>query len=91
MLLNVHRQNFSETRYIFSIFMSMPTSVGLFISGLCGLLFIIIFIFININLIISLKQMHLVFLNIPYLGGDYMIPVSRDEILSHFAGIPAMF
>ena len=24
------------------------------------------------------------------LGGDYMIPVSRDEILSRFAGIPAV-
>ena len=24
------------------------------------------------------------------LGGDYMIPVSRDEILSLFAGIPAV-
>ena len=24
------------------------------------------------------------------LGGDYIIPVSRDEILSHFAGIPAV-
>ena len=23
-------------------------------------------------------------------GGDYMIPVSRDEILSRFAGIPAV-
>ena len=25
-----------------------------------------------------------------YIGGDYMIPVNRDEILSHFAGIPAV-
>ena len=24
------------------------------------------------------------------LGGDYMIPVSQDEILSRFAGIPAV-
>ena len=24
------------------------------------------------------------------LGGDYMISVSRDEILSRFAGIPAV-
>ena len=24
------------------------------------------------------------------LGGDYMIPVGRDEILSRFAGIPAV-
>ena len=24
------------------------------------------------------------------LGGDYMIPVSRHEILSRFAGIPAV-
>ena len=24
------------------------------------------------------------------LGGDYMIPVSRDEILSTLAGIPAV-
>ena len=24
------------------------------------------------------------------LDGDYMIPVKRDEILSPFAGIPAM-
>ena len=26
----------------------------------------------------------------PFSGGDYMIPVSRDEILSRFAGIPAV-
>ena len=25
-----------------------------------------------------------------FLGGDYMILVSRDEILSHFDGIPAV-
>ena len=25
-----------------------------------------------------------------FLGGDYMIPFSRDEILSRFGGIPAM-
>ena len=25
-----------------------------------------------------------------FLGGDYMIPVSRDEILSRFAGILAV-
>ena len=25
-----------------------------------------------------------------HLGGDYMISVSRDEILSRFAGIPAV-
>ena len=24
------------------------------------------------------------------LGGDYMIPISRDEIQSRFAGIPAV-
>ena len=26
----------------------------------------------------------------PHLGGDYMIPFSRDEILSRFAGILAV-
>ena len=25
-----------------------------------------------------------------FYGGDYIIPVSRDEILSHFAGILAV-
>ena len=31
------------------------------------------------------------FYNTYFLGGDYMIPVGRDEIPSRFAGIPACF
>ena len=28
--------------------------------------------------------------NVYFIGSDYMIPVSRDEILSRFAGIPVV-
>ena len=38
----------------------------------------------------SLKQLFSILTSLDVLGGDYMIPFCRDEILSRFAGIPAV-
>ena len=41
--------------------------------------------------LLRMKCKFMIFISLDLLlGGDYMIPVSRDEILSRFAGIPAM-
>ena len=48
-----------------------------------------------VNVMVDIKPIYLnkryLFLKkIYYLGGDYMIPFCRDEILSRFAGITAV-
>ena len=64
MLLNSYNNDYNQTHFIFSIFVSMFRA-SLFVSNLCDLFLIFSVIFIFINYITSHKQTYLFF--VPFL------------------------
>ena len=62
-MLNTFNHHYTETHFIFSMFVPISLGLGLFMSFLCDLFFNLTFIFIFINLIAKFKQRHLFFVH----------------------------